>query len=89
VIQYDVPRSLTAYVHRVGRTARAGRGGEAWTLYGHSEARWFFREIGGDVKGVKRAGLVEKVKIEMSDDDMRERLKDVVEEVRRRVFEGR
>ena len=32
VINYDVPASATDYVHRVGRTARAGRGGKAITL---------------------------------------------------------
>ncbi|KAF2454643.1 P-loop containing nucleoside triphosphate hydrolase protein [Lineolata rhizophorae] len=34
VVNYDVPNSAAAYVHRVGRTARAGReGGVAVTLY--------------------------------------------------------
>ncbi|KAI9842746.1 MAG: RNA-dependent ATPase rok1 [Sclerophora amabilis] len=34
VINYDVPNSAAAYVHRVGRTGRAGReGGVAVTLY--------------------------------------------------------
>lgn len=32
VINYDVPRTPTDYVHRVGRTARAGRGGYAITI---------------------------------------------------------
>ncbi|KAB8300545.1 hypothetical protein EYC80_000705 [Monilinia laxa] len=45
VINYDVPTSITNYVHRVGRTARAGRQGHAWTLVGNSEARWFFNEV--------------------------------------------
>lgn len=32
VINYDIPRDPTDYVHRVGRTARAGRGGMALSV---------------------------------------------------------
>jgi ATP-dependent RNA helicase DDX51/DBP6 len=46
VISYDVPTSVTTYVHRVGRTARAGKSGQAWTLLAHHEARWFWKQIG-------------------------------------------
>ena len=34
VINFEMPQDLTTYVHRVGRTARAGRGGRAVTLTG-------------------------------------------------------
>lgn len=37
VINYDIPRIPTDYVHRVGRTARAGRGGLAISLITQSE----------------------------------------------------
>jgi ATP-dependent RNA helicase DDX31/DBP7 len=42
VIQYDLPTEggVTEYVHRVGRTARAGKGGEAWSLVTPSESAW-------------------------------------------------
>ncbi|ESK96552.1 atp-dependent rna helicase dbp7 [Moniliophthora roreri MCA 2997] len=42
VIQYDLPTEggATEYVHRVGRTARAGKGGEAWSLVAPSEVEW-------------------------------------------------
>jgi ATP-dependent RNA helicase DDX51/DBP6 len=50
VINYDMPPSVTAYVHRVGRTARAGREGVATTLVAHHEARWFWNEIARNEK---------------------------------------
>ncbi|KZT39974.1 DEAD-domain-containing protein [Sistotremastrum suecicum HHB10207 ss-3] len=41
VISYDVPIDMRKYVHRVGRTARAGRAGVAWTLVEKQEAHHF------------------------------------------------
>jgi superfamily II DNA/RNA helicase len=34
VINYEMPRSRDTYIHRVGRTARAGCGGRSVTLIG-------------------------------------------------------
>lgn len=85
VVQYDVPHSLTSYIHRVGRTARAGRYGEAWTLYTHSEGRWFLNAI-IKAKNIKRPEAVRKVKLTMGGDEMREKLQDVVSAMRDEVF---
>ncbi len=41
VINYDVPRNPDDYIHRVGRTARAGKGGEAITLIGQRDVSLF------------------------------------------------
>jgi ATP-dependent RNA helicase RhlE len=46
VVNYDVPGSPEDYVHRVGRTARAGAGGEAMTLMTPDET--------GQVRGIER-----------------------------------
>lgn len=50
IVNYDVPPSVQAYVHRVGRTARAGKTGHAWTLIEKKEGRWFWNAIGGNKK---------------------------------------
>ena len=89
VVQYDVPRSATNYIHRVGRTARAGRVGEAWTLFTHSEARWFMNEIvkGSGVRRVGGAG-VEKVRVKVEDERLRGEFADAVDGMREKVFAG-
>ena len=40
VVSYDAPVDMRKYVHRVGRTARAGREGHAWTLVEEQEVSW-------------------------------------------------
>lgn len=85
VVQYDVPRSATGYVHRVGRTARASKSGEAWTLFTHSEARWFLNEV-AKAKSIKRAQPVEKIKLQVPDQASREKLNDAVVEMRDEVY---
>ena len=67
VINYDLPTNATSYVHRVGRTARAGRVGYAWTLYEHAQGRRFWRDFVGQGEGasteIVRNGKVERVHI--------------------------
>lgn len=41
VLSYDAPPKLTLYVHRIGRTARAGKEGHALTFLEKQEARHF------------------------------------------------
>ncbi|GKT87349.1 ATP-dependent RNA helicase DBP6 [Colletotrichum tofieldiae] len=53
VVNYDLPASAAGYVHRVGRTARAGRAGAAWTLV----------EDGESGCGIRRASKVERLRI--------------------------
>ena len=40
-VNYDVPREAEDYVHRIGRTARAGAGGSAVTLVGERDQERF------------------------------------------------
>ncbi|KAJ3411572.1 ribosomal RNA processing protein [Chytridiales sp. JEL 0842] len=43
VINYDVPQSSKDYIHRVGRTARAGRAGKSITLVTQYDIEWYQR----------------------------------------------
>ncbi|KAI0645627.1 DEAD-domain-containing protein [Trametes meyenii] len=56
VVQYDLPTEsgATEYVHRVGRTARAGKGGEAWSFVAPTETewvKWVQAKMQGDAQG--------------------------------------
>lgn len=55
VINYEAPQSLDIYVHRVGRTARAGRKGVALTIAAESD-----RKV---VKAAVKAGKAQGAKI--------------------------
>ncbi|KAH7652940.1 RNA helicase protein [Dioscorea alata] len=43
VINYDIPSNSKDYIHRVGRTARAGRSGVAISLVNQYELEWFLQ----------------------------------------------
>ncbi|KAK1328221.1 hypothetical protein QTO34_011788 [Cnephaeus nilssonii] len=45
VVNYDAPQYLRTYVHRVGRTARAGKTGQAFTLLLRVQERRFLRML--------------------------------------------
>ena len=59
VINYDVPVDMRKYVHRVGRTARAGREGVAWTLVESQEAKFFK----GLLSSAGRSDRVKRVRV--------------------------
>lgn len=63
VVSYDVPLDMTKYVHRAGRTARAGRAGTAWTLVEKQEALHFK----GMLKAAQHGAKVKKVKVKEED----------------------
>ncbi|KAK7454442.1 ATP-dependent RNA helicase dbp6 [Stygiomarasmius scandens] len=62
VVSYDAPVDIRKYVHRAGRTARAGREGDAWTLVEEQEARHFknMMKVSDHLDNVKRVRVNEQ-----------------------------
>ncbi|KAE8355971.1 P-loop containing nucleoside triphosphate hydrolase protein [Aspergillus coremiiformis] len=91
VVNYDVPTSITTYVHRVGRTARAGREGSAWSLVAHREGRWFTKEITqrSDHR-ITRATKVKRVNMKLDNmTDTKSRYRQALNELEEEVKTGR
>lgn len=61
IINYDAPDDPVAYIHRVGRSARMGKEGRAYTIINDSQKR-LIREI-------KQRANIEMVRIEMDIDE--------------------
>ena len=60
VINYDVPDENAFYLHRIGRTARAGKEGVAYTLYAPDQAsrlKEVLRLTGSQAKQVRFDGF--------------------------------
>ncbi|CAH8526403.1 unnamed protein product [Schistosoma turkestanicum] len=45
VVSYDVPPSIKVYIHRIGRTARAGKKGTAYTLLSTNQFYHFKKDL--------------------------------------------
>lgn len=60
VVNFEMPSTVETYVHRIGRTARAGRGGRACTLIGEGRRRLMkevIRDAGEKRKRIEGKGL--------------------------------
>ena len=77
VINYDMPAQIEPYLHRVGRTARAGRQGRAVTLVGESDRRL--------LKTVLKRTPPEQVKHRLMPSDMVQQLSDTIESLKSEV----
>ena len=79
VVNYDVPRNPDDYIHRVGRTARAGKKGEAVTLVGQRDVALFLAieaRIGVKMEAWEEEGVNIQTRV------IRDGLKDVGEKKR-------
>lgn len=89
VINYDVPRNPDDYVHRVGRTARAGREGEAITMVGQRDVALF---LAIEARVGQKMGAFEEKGVNIETRVIRDGLKEVGERKREALLaieEGR
>lgn len=57
VVNYDIPRTVTDYIHRIGRTGRAGREGEAVTFVSDRQQEQLRRIEAGIKAHIRRESL--------------------------------
>ncbi|WP_298500606.1 DEAD/DEAH box helicase [uncultured Methanobrevibacter sp.] len=55
IVNYDVPQNYDSYIHRIGRTARAGSSGQAFTLVSSQDISTF-----NAIKKQSKAKIIEK-----------------------------
>eukprot|EP00980_Cylindrotheca_fusiformis_P029441 scaffold23476_cov125-Cylindrotheca_fusiformis.AAC.9 len=59
VVNFEMPNQVETYIHRIGRTARAGRGGRSCTLIGEGR-RHLMKEIMKDAADKKKVNVESK-----------------------------
>jgi len=84
VINYEMPQDLSTYVHRVGRTARAGRGGRAITLTSEKRRKLTKEVLKRSQQNVKARTIPDSVVQALKDRiaDYQEEVEDVLRQER-------
>ena len=87
IVNYDVPQNGDDYIHRIGRTARAGKSGFAFTLvspqdeYAFGNIKKFSKIIEKDIptdaeiEEIKTELIMQKVKKSVNDEDLNKYIK--------------
>ncbi|MHA2074361.1 MAG: DEAD/DEAH box helicase [Candidatus Hodarchaeales archaeon] len=67
IYNYDLPENRKQYIHRIGRTARAGNEGKAITLVAQRDSEKFFYLFSGQRNSIQKSKTpyVEKIQTEM------------------------
>lgn len=84
VVNYDIPRDPDDYIHRVGRTARAGRTGESATFVGQRDVELVLaieNRVGRQMDAWEEEGVNLETRV------IRDALKDVSEKKREALLE--
>ena len=66
VIQVGLPRSADDYIHRIGRTGRAGKSGEGWLILQEDEARGYQRYLSKGALSIKQNNSLQTAQLDMT-----------------------
>ena len=88
VISYDVPAYVKTYIHRVGRTARAGKAGTAVTLCEEKQVKSFLKMLKeGDISGAQERAVTSE-QLQQHRPQYEQSLEAVREQLQREKSEG-
>ena len=88
VISYDVPAYVKTYIHRVGRTARAGKAGTAVTLCEEKQVKSFLKMLKeGDISGAQERAVTSE-QLQQHRPQYEQSLEAVMEQLQREKSEG-
>jgi ATP-dependent RNA helicase MSS116, mitochondrial len=65
VIQVGLPRSADDYIHRIGRTGRAGKSGEGWLMLQEDEAHGYKRYLAKGALSIKENNSLKTATLDM------------------------
>jgi ATP-dependent RNA helicase DeaD len=85
VVNYELPENPEIYVHRIGRTGRAGKEGTAISLVTESEKRRMYRIKG--LSSVKRENFKSMTLDDLKEQILKARLQNVKPEIRKVALE--
>ena len=66
VIQIGLPKNSDDYVHRIGRTGRAGKSGEGWLFVGDDERGLYRQKMGHSGIKITESSELQTAKLDMS-----------------------
>jgi ATP-dependent RNA helicase DDX51/DBP6 len=87
VINYDAPTYLKTYIHRVGRTARAGKRGVAFTMLERDEVQHFRQRLERRVQ--MKEEITEYAVSGRSVDAMKDQYKELLQQFKAELFKKR
>jgi len=83
VVNYTIPNEIERYIHRVGRTARAGKSGVSISLYHNPEEKHIMKKVTKNTKGIIEKMTIPSNLMEKASEQISQYIGTIVEEMKR------